>query len=284
MLIVYAIAALGLIGLLFGLMLAAAAKVFYVEIDPRVEAVSELVPGANCGACGFAGCMKFSEAVVNGEAEPGDCIPAGEETVAEIARVLGKEVSASGSPIATLFCIGDSYKTADTYIYDGVEDCKVAGEMYGGFKACSYGCLGLGNCVRVCPFDAIEMGAHGLPVVDKVKCTGCGLCASACPRDLIKMLPAGDEGHLVLCASQDRGKTVSRACEVGCIACKACVKACPEEAIEMNDKLAVIDLEKCTDCGECVAKCPPGTIHPRSAIPTAEEAAARAAEKEKESA
>lgn len=284
MLVVYAIAALGLIGLIFGLFLATASKVFYVETDPRVEAVNDILPGANCGACGYTGCIKFAEAVVSGEADPGGCIPGGDDVAKEVAEYLGKEVTTSGSPIATLFCIGDCYKTSDKFIYDGIEDCKIAGEMYGGYKVCNYGCLGLGNCVRVCPFEAIEMGSHGLPVINREKCNGCGLCSAECPRDLIKMLPPGDGGHLVLCSSQDRGKTVSKACEVGCIACKACVKACPQEAIEMNDKLAVIDLEKCNDCGDCVKKCPPGTIHKRSEIPTAEDAAAAASEKEKDTA
>ncbi len=278
MLIIYAIVALGLIGLLFGLVLATAAKIFAVETDPRVEAIKDIVPGVNCGACGYAGCARFAEAAVNGDVEPGGCIPGGEDVANEIAKVLGVEVSATASPVATVFCIGDIYKAADRFIYDGVEDCAVADQMYGGFKACTYGCLGLGNCVRVCPFDAIRMGTHGLPVVDIEKCTGCGLCAKECPRDLIQMLPPGDEGHLVLCSSQDRGKAVSKACEVGCIACKACVKACPQEAIEMDGKLAVIDLEKCNDCGDCVEKCPPGTIYRRSAIPSEEEAESAASE------
>lgn len=284
MLIIYAILALGLIGLLFGLGLAVAAKVFYVKTDPRVDAVKETLPGANCGACGYAGCVNFAEAVVLGEAKPGDCIPAGEEEIQEMARVLGIEVSTSASPVATVFCIGDIYRAADNFVYDGVQDCKVAGEMNGGHKTCTYGCLGLGNCVRVCPFDAIRMGTHGLPVVDEEKCTGCELCAKECPRDIIKMLPRGDNGHLVLCTSQDRGKTVSKACEVGCIACRACVKVCPQEAIEMDGKLAVIDLDKCDDCGKCVEKCPPNTIYQRRSIPTEADAEAAAAEKEKEEA
>lgn len=277
MLIIYAITALGLIGLFFGLFLAIAARVFAVETDPRVEAVKEILPGANCGACGYAGCSKFAEAVINGEVDPGGCIPGGEEVVNEIASVLGIEVSSTAPPVATVFCIGDIYRAADRFIYDGVEDCTVADQMYGGFKACTYGCLGLGNCARACPFDAIRMGTHGLPVVDIEKCTGCGLCVKECPRNLIQMLPPGNEGHLALCSSQDRGKAVSKVCEVGCIACKACVKACPQEAIEMDGKLAVIDLGKCNDCGDCVEKCPPGTIHPRSALPSEKEAKASAA-------
>ncbi len=284
MLIVYAILALGLMGLLFGLMLAVAARIFAVEVDPRVEAVKDAVPGANCGACGYAGCAKFAEAVVSGEAKANDCIPGGEETVKAIAEILGGDIETSVSPVATLFCIGDCFKASDRFVYDGVQDCAVAGEFNDGFKNCSYGCLGYGNCVKVCLFDAIYMGKHGLPVVDEEKCTGCGLCASACPRELIQMLLPGEEGYLVLCSSQDRGKTVSRACEVGCIACKACVKVCPVEAIEMDGKLAVIDLEKCTDCGDCKEKCPPGTIHRRSAIPSEADALAAAAEKTAESA
>lgn len=281
--IVYAIAALGLIALFFGLFLSIAARYFAVETDPRVEAIKEIVPGANCGACGYAGCANFAEAVVRGEIQPGGCIPGGEETAKAIAGELGMEVVESEPVVATVFCIGEKNKAVDSFIYDGVKDCAVADKFNGGFKACTYGCLGLGNCERVCPFDAIEMGSHGLPVVDAELCTGCGLCVGACPRDLIKTLPRrSEQGHLVLCSSQDRGKSVSKVCSVGCIACRACVKACPQEAIEMDGKLAVIDLNKCDDCGKCVPVCPPGTIYPRSAMPkesnqgneTAEETAA----------
>ncbi len=280
MLIIYAIAALGLIGLLFGLFLATAARVFAVETDPRVEAVKDVLPGVNCGACGYAGCVNFAEGVVNGEAKVSGCIPGGEETTQEVAAVLGQEVGESVPLVATVFCIGDYDRAKDLFVYDGIDDCAVAGDMNGGFKACGYGCLGLGNCVRACPFEAIRMGKHGLPVVDEDMCSGCGLCAKACPRQLIKILPQEEKGYLVLCSSHDRGKTVGKACSVGCIACKACIKACEHEAIVMEDNLAVIDLDKCTDCGECVPKCKPGTIHRRSAIPSEEEAMA-AAEEEK---
>ena len=280
MLIIYALATLGLIGLIFGVFLATAAKVFAVETDPRVEAVKEVLPGANCGACGYAGCANFAEAVAGGDASPCGCIPGGNETAMAIGEVLGETVCAAIQPVATVFCIGDCYKAADRFIYDGVADCSVASDFVGGFKACSAGCLGLGNCVSVCLFDAIKMGEHGLPVVNAEKCTGCGLCATACPRHIIQMIAKGSAGHLVLCSSHERGKTVSSACEVGCIACKACIKACPQEAIVMEDNLAVIDLEKCNDCGECVLKCKPGTIHQRSSIPSAADALARAKEAE----
>ncbi len=266
--IINAIVALGLIGLLFGLLLSMAARVFAVKVDPRVEKVKEVLPGANCGACGYAGCAQFAEAVTRGETDPAGCIPGGTNTANALAKELGLEIAETEPLVATVFCIGDNEKAADLFVYEGVEDCAVAGRMNGGFKACGYGCLGLGNCVRACPFEAIDIGPHGLPVVDQEACTGCGLCVTACPRDLLETLPRrSNQGHLVLCRSHERGKTVSKACSVGCIACKACVKACPEEAITMDDKLAVIDLDKCNDCGECVPVCPPGTIFPRTVIP-----------------
>jgi Na+-translocating ferredoxin:NAD+ oxidoreductase subunit B len=274
--IIYAIAALGLIGLIFGLLLAMAARFFAVQTDPMVEAIKEVLPGVNCGACGYAGCSNFAEAVADGEAKTNGCIPGGEATAKAVAELLGQDAADTTQSIATVFCIGDCFKATDRFVYDGVKDCAVAAAFLGGFKSCSYGCLGMGNCVSACLFDAIKMGEHGLPVVDDEKCTGCGLCATACPRNIIQMLPKGKEGHLVLCSSHDRGKAVSAACEVGCIACKACIKACPQEAIEMVYDLAVIDLEKCNDCGECVLKCKPGTIHRRAAIPSESAAMASA--------
>lgn len=265
--VLYAVAALGGIGVIFGVLLALAARFFAVESDPRVEAVREILPGANCGACGCAGCTSFAEAVVAGEAKADGCIPGGSEAAKEIAALLGQEEVETVPLVATVFCIGDHSKAKDLFVYDGIQDCAVAMKYANGFKACTYGCLGLGNCVRACPFEAITMGPGGLPVVDQEICSGCGLCAKACPRNIIQILPKGEAGHLVLCSSHDRGKSVAQACEVGCIPCKACVKACPQEAIAMQDNLAVIDLEKCDDCGECVAVCRPGTIHPRRDLP-----------------
>ena len=265
--ILYAAAALGGVGIIFGVLLALAARFFAVQTDPQVQAVREVLPGANCGACSYPGCTNFAEAVVAGSAKTDGCIPGGSETVKAIAALLGQEAVDTVPLVATLFCIGDNSKARDLFVYDGIQDCAVAMKYSGGFKACTYGCLGLGNCVRNCPFDAIHMGPTGLPVVNQAKCMGCGLCSRNCPRQIIKILPQGEAGHLVLCTSQDRGKSVSQACEVGCIACKACVKACPQDAIAMQGNLAVIDLAKCTDCGECVAVCKPKTIYPRSNPP-----------------
>ena len=269
----YAVAVLGGTGIVFGVLLALASKYFAIESDPRVETIREILPGANCGACGYAGCSNYAEAVVEGKAPLNACIPGGSQCAREIAAVMGQSVEEVAPLAAVVFCIGDREKAAERFIYHGIEDCAEAEKYCGGAKACPYGCLGLGNCVRACPFEAISMGAHGLPLVDLDKCNGCGLCREACPRKIIQILPKSEAGHLVLCNSHDRGKSVSRACTVGCTACRICVKACPREAIAIENNLAVIDLEKCDDCGECAKACPQGTIHPRRRV--AEQSRAR---------
>lgn len=269
--ILYAAAALGGVGIIFGTLLALAARFFAVQTDPRVEEVREALPGANCGACGYAGCTNFAEAVVEGNAPANGCIPGGSDSAAAIAEILGQEVTASEPVVAAVFCLGDRENAADRFVYDGVADCAHALQYGGGSKACPYGCLGLGNCVRACPFEAIRMGPHGLPVVDRDKCGGCGLCRDACPRGIIRLIPREERGHLVLCSSRERGKTVQAACSAGCTGCKACVRACPREAITVEDNLAVIDLTKCDDCGACAAKCRPGVIRPRGGMAAVEE-------------
>lgn len=261
--ILYAVATLGGVGVLLGILLGAAAHFFAVDTDPRVEAVREALPGANCGACAYAGCNKYAEAVVEGKAPVNGCIPGGSAAAEAIAAIMGQEAASVVPVVAAVFCRGDSRRAGELFLYDGIADCAYAQQYHGGFKACPYGCLGLGNCVRACPFEAITMGPGGLPHVDEAKCTGCGLCRDACPRGIIRLIPKGDQGHLVWCSSQDRGKTVTRACEVGCTGCKACIRACPREAISMEGNLAIIDLDKCDDCGLCVEKCRFGSIRPR---------------------
>jgi len=259
-LLLYAALALGGIGIVFGILLSVAAKVFAVEVDERVEQINELLPGANCGACGYAGCTNFAEAVCKGEAEAGGCIPGGKDTSQEICKVLGLESGEQVPQVAIVYCAGDRQSAIDRFVYHGSPTCKHAHQMAGGFKACPYGCLGLGDCVEACPFDAIKMGENGLPVIDKEACGGCGLCVKACPRGVIQTIPRDYQNYLVLCNSKDRGKSVLNACAVGCNACRACVKACPREAITVEDNLAVIDINKCDGCGECSAKCKPGAI------------------------
>jgi len=252
--------ALGGLGAIFGILLSVAARVFAVEVDERVEQISEVLPGANCGACGYAGCNNFAEAVCSGNADVGGCIPGGKDTVSEICQILGKEGVESVPKKAVVFCDGDRQTAVERFVYDGSPSCKHADKMGGGFKACAYGCLGLGDCVEACPFGAMEMGDNGLPLIDEEACEGCGVCANYCPRGIIGMIPRDYRNKLVMCNSRDRGKSVVKACPVGCNGCKACTKACPQEAITMEDNLAVIDVDKCDGCGECVAKCKQGAI------------------------
>lgn len=262
--ILFAVAILGGLGIFFGAMLALVARFFAVHTEPRIDTVREALPGANCGACGYASCTNFAEAVVEGKAPLNGCIPGGGDTSRELGAIMGREPGEALPKVATVFCAGDRGKARDTFIYDGIKDCALARNYSGGHKECPEGCLGLGSCSVACPFEAIRMGPLGLPVVNFAKCNGCGLCARACPRGIIQLKPKREQGHLILCNSHARGKEVSRACDAGCIACNACVKACPREAIVMENNLAVIDLDKCDDCGACVLKCRPGTIHPRA--------------------
>lgn len=261
--ILYAVLTLGGVGTFFGLLLGLAARFFAVPTDSRIEAVREALPGANCGACAFAGCNQYAEAIVEGKAPLNACIPGGSMTAEAIAAIMGQEVEQVEPRVAVVFCRGDRRSARDLFVYHGVSDCEYALQYHGGFKACAYGCLGLGNCVRACPFEAIAMGPEGLPLVDEDKCTGCGLCLEACPRDIIRLIPQGKRGHLVRCSSRERGKKVSGICATGCTGCRVCVKACPREAIAVEDNLAVIDLEKCDDCGLCVEKCRFNAIEPR---------------------
>ena len=259
--LVMSMAIIGGLGLFFAIVLAYAAQRFAVEEDPRVEMVIDLLPGANCGACGFSGCAAAAEKICCGEVPVDSCIPGGKAVCDSICEVLGvAAVASEGRKVAEIHCLGSRDVAPDKFEYQGVHDCKAAMMYSGGFKACSYGCLGLGTCVEVCPFDALSMGANGLPQVDTEKCTGCGVCAKACPRGVIDIVSADRKAKYVPCNSHDRGKTVRQVCEVGCIACRACVRACPNEAITMEDNLAVINRDKCDDCGKCVEVCKRGII------------------------
>lgn len=257
---VEAIVSLGALGLVFGGLLAFASQKFAVEVDPRVEMVQEYLMGANCGACGYAGCAKFAEEVVAGNAPVNGCIPGGEKTAARIAELLGVDVpEAEARLVAQVVCVGDCEAAKDRAVYDGYKDCKAALMFGGGSKACKYGCIGQGTCVRVCPFEAITMGENGLPVVDTDKCRGCTKCKNNCPRQVIDMINAKNL-HYVRCKSRDKGKQVKDVCTRGCIACGICVKKCPQNAIRLENNLAVIDTYICNNCGTCIEACPQKTI------------------------
>lgn len=251
---------LGVMGLVFGFLLAFASKKLAVESDPRVGEIIAVLPGANCGACGYPGCSGLAEAIVSGAAPVGAC-PVGKAPVAaKIAAIMGVEYDDNAkSKYAGVVCQGGKQERVDRFYYMGISDCAAAGMLNGGPKMCEYGCLGLGNCVRACMFDALKINDNGLPEVNLKHCTGCGACVAACPRGLMQLI-AEDQRVMVLCKSHGKGPDVRKACKVGCIGCGICAKNCPEQAINVTDFLAEINPDNCTACGVCVEKCPMKTI------------------------
>lgn len=253
--IVIAAVLVGGVGLFIGVFLGVAGKKFAVEVDEKEIQVREQLPGNNCGGCGFPGCDGLAAAIAKGEAPVNACPVGGASAAAKIAEVMGQEVGDTVRMSAFVKCGGDCEKSTVNYAYTGVEDCKMASIMQGGgAKACSFGCLGYGSCVKACPFDAVHI-VNGIAVVDKEACKACGKCVAACPKHLIELIPYEQE-HAVACSSREKGKAVMNACKVGCIACKKCERECPAQAIAIEDNLARIDSEKCTNCGKCKEACP----------------------------
>lgn len=245
----------GAVGLFVGLFLGVAGIKFKVEVDEKEEAVLGVLPGNNCGGCGYAGCSGLAAAIAKGEAPVNAC-PVGGETVGnQVAKIMGVEAGDSVKMVAFVKCKGDKEKTRVDYDYTGIEDCRMLAFVpNGGPKSCNSGCLGFGSCVKVCPFDAIHV-ENGVAVVDKEKCKACGKCVAVCPKNLIELIPY-DAKHVVACSSCDKGPVTIKACDVGCIACQLCKKNCPADAVTIEDFHAHIDQEKCTGCGTCKEKCP----------------------------
>jgi len=249
---------LGGLGLVFGILLAYTSKKLSVKHDARIESIRAQLPGVNCGACGKSGCDGFAEALVKGEAKVGDCKVCGAEASLMICQILGVEISPQTQKVARVMCSGSNAISKKKFEYAGIEDCAAAAALFGGDQACSYGCLGLGSCVKACKFGAIVI-KNGLAGVIESECTGCMQCISACPKNIIRMVPASS-GVTVYCSSLDKGAVVRQNCEVGCIGCKKCSKVCPENAISFEGTLAVIDPVKCNNCGQCINECPTGAI------------------------
>jgi electron transport complex protein RnfB len=249
---------LGGLSLLFGIVLALAFKKLAVRISEEEKKIRDLLPGANCGACGFPGCEAYAKALAEktGGYPPDLCTVGGSETAQGIGKILGVEVKESEPKICVLRCKGGRDEAVERYEYIGPGDCRSNYILLGGNKACSYGCLGGGHCITVCPFNAIKMGPDRLPIIDPGKCTACGICVKECPRQVLELIPRSQLVY-VACKSLDKGKAVTNVCKVGCIACIICVKACPYEgAIAMEGNLPVMDYKKCTSCGICYNKCP----------------------------
>ncbi|OEU53694.1 MAG: hypothetical protein BA868_04700 [Desulfobacterales bacterium C00003106] len=257
--ILSAVVAMGGLGLVLSAALGVAAKVFYVYVDPKIGEVADVLPGANCGGCGYAGCNDCAAAMVAGEAAPNACKAGGDSVTQAAAAILGISATAAERDIAKIFCRGAHGAAERKFIYSGISDCRAAMQVSGGDKSCSYGCLGLGTCVAACPFDALSMGDDGLPVVDERFCTGCGTCVSVCPRHIPQLIKETQKAA-TLCSSHDLGKIVKAICSVGCIGCGKCKKACPEKAITITKFLSIVDHEKCNGCGKCFEKCPTGVI------------------------
>ncbi len=250
--------AIGIIGLLFGVILAFAAKFFNVKIDPKVAQIRAALPGVNCGGCGYPGCDKFAEKVAEGEAQINGCPVSSKEQKEELAKIMGVEAEDTEPLVAVVRCNGTYDNIKLKYDYQGIKDCVALAALSDGNKGCKYACLGMGNCVRVCPTGAIKVD-NGIAVVDSEKCIACGKCAVECPRDVIALIPVSSE-TIVNCSTQERGKDVTSVCKVGCIGCGLCVKACKFDAIKMDGNLPVIDYDKCVNCGMCAEKCPRNTI------------------------
>lgn len=255
-----AVLLVGGIGFVGALILGISAVTFAVKMDPREKAVLDQLPGANCGACGFAGCAAFAHELTQNEDAEMACPAVTEEALQSICDVLCREMGGGTPMIAFVGCKGTPEKSVTRFSYMGPRDCRAAQIIAGGAKACQYGCLGLGSCVDVCPFDAIHMGEDSLPHVDDLKCTGCGKCVDTCPREIIKLVPA-DANYGVSCISKDSAKDMKAYCQVGCIKCRICENTCPFDAIELLDgNAASINQEKCRRCGLCVSVCPTGVI------------------------
>ena len=227
-------------------------------MNEKEEAVRELLPGNNCGGCGYPGCDGLAKAIANGEAPTNACPVAGDEGSKKIAEVMGVSSSSTLKMVAFVKCAGTCDKAKTKYEYTGIEDCLMASTVAGGPKACSYGCTGFGSCVKACPFDAIHV-INGIAVVDKDACKACSKCISACPKQLIELVPYVQE-HLVQCNSRSKGKDVKAVCSTGCIGCSICAKNCPTDAISMDNDIAHIDPDTCVDCGLCALKCPSQVI------------------------
>lgn len=259
--ILKAVGALASLGVIAAAMLAVAARKFHVEVDPLVESVASALPGANCGACGNPSCFAVAEAMVAGTMPATACVAGGKSVAETVASLIGANSCEVVAVISVRHCGGGS-NAVRAYEYGGIQSCNGVSRMAGGPLVCTTGCIGFGDCLRACPFGAIEMDVRGLPVIDVVKCTGCGICVRECPRGQISLLELVPDAApvVVRCCAHDKPKARKAGCTMCCIACKKCEKECPADAIHVTDLLAVVDYEKCTGCGTCVSVCPQNCI------------------------
>lgn len=278
--ILFAVIALSAIGAMSAIILYFVAQKFKVIEDPRIDEVEDSLPKANCGGCGYAGCRAFAEKIVKGGTLDGlNCPVGGNAVMAQVAQILGLQADEKEPMIAVLRCNGSRENASTKIKYDGPATCAFAHNLYSGESGCPFGCLGLGDCVVSCSFDALYVDEKtGLPVVVDDKCVACGACVKACPRHIFELRAKGkkDRRIFVCCVNEEKGAPAKKNCEVACIGCGKCVKACAYDAIELKNNLAYIDFEKCKLCRKCVDECPTNAIHelnfpPRKVKPLAEE-------------
>jgi RnfABCDGE-type electron transport complex B subunit len=242
------------IGLLSGLILAVASIVMAVPKDEKAEAIREMLPGANCGACGFSGCDGYAKAMSSGEAKPGLCTVGGEAVAKTISEYIGCDTGEVAKKVALVHCLGSYDNTSDKVEYQGIETCAGAAIVAGGIASCQYGCMGIGDCMRACQYDAISI-CNGVARIDPSRCKGCSMCVKACPKHLISFVTANQQA-VVRCSNCDKGALTNKVCKIGCIGCMKCEKTCQYDAVHVVNFLAVVDPSKCVGCGECVDICP----------------------------
>ncbi len=253
--ILYSILVLGILGGVFGAILAFASQIFHVEVDPKQEQVRECLAGANCGGCGYPGCDGYAAAVAAGEAPTNKCVAGGAEAAAKIAEIMGVAADAAEPMVAFVPCSGTVGHAETRFNYNGPVDCQAA-MLFGGKsnKTCTFACIGLGNCVKACQFDAMHI-VDGVAKVDRSKCVGCGACVDTCPKSIIKLIPASQK-VMPVCNNHDKGAQVMKMCDFGCIGCMKCQRECPADAIIVENNLAVVNPDKCVKCGHCADICP----------------------------
>lgn len=253
------------VGVVASIILYWASQKFKVFEDPRIDEVEDSLPASNCGGCGYPGCRNFAEACVNSESlDKLYCPVGGNDTMNKVAEILGQTSTQKIKQIAVLKCSGSPSHRNKINVYDGAENCTIVSNLYSGETGCSYGCLGLGECVEVCNFDAIFMNPVTLlPEVVEDKCTACNACIEVCPKNLLELRPVGPKSKriYVSCVNADKGGTAKKACMVACIGCNKCLKVCPHEAITINSFLAYIDPVACKLCRKCIPECPTNAIH-----------------------